>query len=246
MQNTILKAGLYRRISTGEQSKFSLEAQEEQLRQYCREHNLEVYQVYSDMKGRFTFEERSGLMQLLDDVEQGRINLLLVTELDRLAGDEGILGYIKYSLKKAGVNLISINEQGKVKNEYQELIESILTAVARFENTRKKLRCRRGISRAKQEGKILNRIPYGYKLEKKGTRDRQIQIDEESGKAVVEIFQRYAIHNQSMYRISRDLGISKSNVRYILQNPFYYDAKLNGDHEPLISETLFEKARNNE
>jgi site-specific DNA recombinase len=199
-----MKAGLYKRISTGEQSKYSLEAQEEQLKKYCGDNNIDVFRVYQDTKGRFTFEERSGLMQLLDDIEKGRINILLVTELDRLAGDEGILGYIKYTIKKNNVSLVSINEQDKVKNEYQELIESILTAVAKFENKRKKLRCRRGIARAKQEGKTLNRCPFGYKFINKGKRNSSLDIDEQNSKIVIEIFDRYVNKNQSMYIIAKD------------------------------------------
>jgi len=237
-----MKAGLYKRISTGEQSKYSLEAQEEQLKKYCRDNNIDVFRVYQDTKGRFTFEERSGLMQLLDDIEKGRINILLVTELDRLAGDEGILGYIKYTIKKNNVSLVSINEQDKVKNEYQELIESILTAVAKFENKRKKLRCRRGIAKAKQEGKTLNRCPFGYKFINKGKRNSSLDIDEQNSKKVIEIFDRYVNKNQSMYIIAKDLGLSKSNVRYILRNKFYADKEFNGRHKPLINIDVFNKA----
>ena len=237
-----MKAGLYKRISTGEQSKYSLEAQEEQLKKYCRDNNIDVFRVYQDTKGRFTFEERSGLMQLLDDIEKGRINILLVTELDRLAGDEGILGYIKYTIKKNNVSLVSINEQDKVKNEYQELIESILTAVAKFENKRKKLRCRRGIAKAKQEGKTLNRCPFGYKFINKGKRNSSLDIDEQNSKKVIEIFDRYVNKNQSMYTIAKDLGLCKSNVRYILRNKFYADKEFNGRHKPLISVDVFNKA----
>jgi site-specific DNA recombinase len=235
------KAGLYRRISTGEQSKFSLEAQEEQLRNYCKARGFEVFKVYQDIKGRFTFEERAGLMQLLDDVEHRKFNVLLVTELDRLAGDEGILGYIKLSLKKAEVKLIAVSEEGKVKNEYEDLIESILTAVAKFENMRKRLRCRRGIAQAKQEGKTLNRAPFGYRIIDKGKKESKLVIDEDKGKVVIEIFER-AGKGESVYSIAKTLKISKSNIRYLLRNKFYCDGNFNGKHQPLISEETFSKA----
>lgn len=236
-----LKAGLYKRISTGEQSKYSLEAQEEQLRAYCRSKGIGVFRVYQDTKGRFTFEDRSGLMCLLDDVEGGRINFLLVTELDRLAGDEGILGYVRYTLKKYGVKLIAVSEENKVLNEYQELIEGILTAVAKFENKRKTLRCRRGIKRAREQGRTLNRCPYGYKVFNKGKKDSKIVVDEEKGRVIKSLFEGF-VNGLSMYRLSKKHNLSKSNIRYILRNRFYCDGRYNGVHKPLISVELFNKA----
>lgn len=242
MQDNTIKAGLYRRISTGEQSKFSLQAQEDTLKKYCKDNNIEIYKVYTDTKGRFTFEERRDLMNLLDDVEQGNINLILVTELDRLAGDQGILGYIKYTIKKHNVRLISISEQDKVKNEYQELIDSILTAVAKFENKRKKLRCRRGIAKAKEEGKNINRCPYGYKFVNVGTRDSKVVIDQESSQIVKDIFER-RIKGETMYKIAKDLNLSKSNIRYILNNEYYCDSNLHGKHKTIIDKSTFEEIK---
>lgn len=228
-----MKAGLYVRISTGEQSKYSLEAQEDQLKRYCKEKNINSYDLYQDTKGRFTFEERQGLMKLLDDVEKGLIGLILVTELDRLAGDEGILGYIKYTLKKNNSKLISINEQDKVKNEYEELIESILTAVAKFENKRKKLRCRRGIAKAKEQGKMMNRVPFGYKILNKGTKESKLIIDMHDAELVKMIYKMFK-QGQSIYKISKALNINKSSINYILNNEFYWNGDLNGKHEPII------------
>lgn len=237
-------AGIYKRISTGEQSNFSLDAQEDELKKYCKEHNLKVGKVYMDTKGRFTFEERSGLMQLLDDVEQGKINIILVTELDRLAGDEGILGYIRYTLKRYNTTIISVNEQNKVKNEYEELIDGILTAVAKFENKRKQLRCRRGIAKAKEEGKHLSRSPFGYKRIKKGERYSEIVIDEDKGKIVQDIFARIG-KGENIYQIAKALKLSKSNVRYIIKNRFYCDGDYKGKHTPLISVEAYDKVNKN-
>jgi len=239
-----MKAGLYIRISTGEQSKFSLKSQEDLLRKYCKDKGIEPYGVYQDQKGRFTFEERNSLMKLLDDVENGKIDFVLVTELDRLAGDTGIIGYIKYTLKKYNVKLISISEQDKVKNEYQELIDNILTAVAKFENKRKKLRCRRGIAKAREVGKNMNRSPYGYMYINKGKRDSKVIVDEQKGLIVKEIFDRFVNKSESMYRISKDLNISKSNVRYILNNEYYCNKDLNGIHKTIIDLKTFDKAQN--
>lgn len=239
-----MKAAIYTRISTGEQSKYSLKSQEQQIKDYCKKNNYSIYKTYQDVKGRFTFEKREGLMKLLDDVEKGKIDIVLVTEQDRLTGDQSVFGYIKYTLKKFNVKLIAITEQNKVKSEYEELIEGILTQVAKFENQRKKLRCRRGIERAKAEGKILNKAPYGYKVINKGKKDSYLAIDEDKAKIIKDIFNLYGNKNKSIYSIAKYYNLSESNVKYFLGNKFYADKNFNGYHKPIISWRLFNKVNN--
>lgn len=236
-----LMGGLYCRVSVGEQSKFSMEAQEEQLRKYCQGQGIEVTRVYKDTLGRFTFEERPGLMQLLDDIEKKRINVILCTEQDRIAGEEGILWHVRYILKRNDCSLIAISEQGKVANELEELTGSILSAVAKFENKRKQLRCRRGIQQARKEGKALNRCPFGYAIENKGKRESRFIPDPEKSKIVIEIFNR-KVSGQSVYRIARDLSLPNMTIKYILRNRFYSDGELYGKHTPLIEQEVYEKA----
>ena len=105
-----MKAAFYVRVSTKEQAKkHSIEAQIKELREYCEKHNLEIFKIYTDSKGGDLFEEREGLMQLLDDKD--KYNVLLFTEYDRLSRDPDIKGFVKFELKKAGIKIISINEK---------------------------------------------------------------------------------------------------------------------------------------
>jgi DNA invertase Pin-like site-specific DNA recombinase len=235
------RAGLYIRISTGEQSNFSLEGQEQELKKYCEENELEVYKVYSDKISGLEFEKREGLQRALDEAEKGKYNLLLCTETDRLARDPNVLGYVKLTLQINNIKIVAINEP-EAKTEYDELIQGVVSLFSSFEAKRRKRRCLRGIKKAREQGKMINRCPFGYKFINIGTPQSKVVPDEEKSKIVKEIFGRYA-RGDTMYKISKDITLPKSTIRYVLLNPFYSDGKLHGEHETLIDSETFEKTQ---
>jgi site-specific DNA recombinase len=235
-----MKACLYCRISTGEQSNFSLEAQHQELKNYCRENNIEVFKVFQDRLSGLKFEEREGLQIALDCGEKGLYDLLLVTEMDRLARDTNILGYIKLTLQLKGIKIIAINEP-EAKTEYDELISGVIGLFGSFEAKRRKRRCLRGIKKAREEGKILNRVPRGYKFVNPGTKQSKVVINEPEARLIKSIFQQ-RIKGISMYKISQSTSLNKATIRYILKNRFYFDKDHKGTHKPIISREIFDKA----
>ena len=233
------KAGIYVRISTGEQSNFSLDGQKAELKNYCKKNNLEPYKVYQDQSSGLKFEDREGLQKLLDDGEKKLYDTLLITEMDRLARDTNIIGYIKLTLQIKGIEIIAINEP-ETKTEYDELIRGVTNLFSSFEAKRRKRRCLRGIKKAREIGKIINRCPYGYKFINIGTSESKIIISEKESETVKDIFNR-SILGDSIYKIAKDLQLPKSNIRYILQNKFYCDNKLYGQHKTIIDFETFQK-----
>ncbi len=156
-----MKAVLYVRVSTKEQAKkHSIEAQIKELREYCEKNNLEIFKIYTDNKGGDLFEEREGLMQLLDDKDN--YDVLLFTEYDRLSRDPDIKGFVKFELKKAGIKIISINEKEQ-KSEYDELMEGVINLFARFETKRRLRRLKRGFQIAIDKGVRCHRPPLSEK-----------------------------------------------------------------------------------
>lgn len=83
----IRRVGLYGRVSTDEQALrgFSIEAQVDNLKEYCEENNLKIVDVYLDegISGAKPPLKRPALKRLLDDVEAGKIDMILFTKLDR-------------------------------------------------------------------------------------------------------------------------------------------------------------------
>lgn len=85
--NTTIRCALYDRVSTELQAVagLSLEAQQKALIDYAHAHNYEIVGIYTDegLTARKKLQNRKELLRLLDDVKQDKIDLILVTKLDR-------------------------------------------------------------------------------------------------------------------------------------------------------------------
>ena len=82
-----IRCGLYDRVSTELQAQFGLSvaAQKEDLYRYAREHGYEVAGFFMDegITARKKMQNRKGFLQLMELVKQDKIDLILVTKLDR-------------------------------------------------------------------------------------------------------------------------------------------------------------------
>lgn len=82
-----IRCAIYDRVSTELQVKegLSLDAQKEALTDYAVSHGYEIVDYYADegLTARKKMQNRKDLMRLLRDVEADRIDLILVTKLDR-------------------------------------------------------------------------------------------------------------------------------------------------------------------
>ena len=83
----ILRGGLFERVSTEEQSRygFSIQNQKESLEEYCEKHKIRIVDHYCDegVSGGKPYTKRPEMKRLIDDVEAGKIDVILFTRLDR-------------------------------------------------------------------------------------------------------------------------------------------------------------------
>lgn len=83
----VIRVALYIRVSTEEQAMhgYSLQAQEDNLVQYAQEHGYKVVGIYRDEgnSARKPITKRKVVLHLLEDVEAGRLDLILFIKLDR-------------------------------------------------------------------------------------------------------------------------------------------------------------------
>ncbi len=83
----IVRAALYERVSTEEQALrgFSIGAQIDNLSDYCARAGLKIVDHYTDegISGAKPPMKRPALKRLLEDVEAGKIDVILFTKLDR-------------------------------------------------------------------------------------------------------------------------------------------------------------------
>lgn len=85
--NKILRCAIYIRVSTEEQhlNGLSLPAQKKALTEFANANNYNIVGYYSDegISARKPMKYRKGLLQLLEDVKKDKIDMILVTKLDR-------------------------------------------------------------------------------------------------------------------------------------------------------------------
>ena len=87
MKQLICNTALYLRLSRDDElqgESGSISTQRQMLTQYCREQGLRIYDEYVDDGYSGTNFERPGFQRMLDDIEDGKINCVIVKDLSRL------------------------------------------------------------------------------------------------------------------------------------------------------------------
>ena len=83
----MIRVALYIRVSTDEQKLhgLSLDSQKEALISYANKHNMQIVDIYADegITARKALNKRLQFQRLMSDVQDGKIDLILVTKLDR-------------------------------------------------------------------------------------------------------------------------------------------------------------------
>ena len=87
MMNKVLRCAIYIRVSTEEQhlNGLSLPAQKKALTEFAKQNGYSIVGYYADegISARKPMKYRKGLLRLLEDVKRGKIDMILVTKLDR-------------------------------------------------------------------------------------------------------------------------------------------------------------------
>ena len=134
---TILRAGLYERVSTEEQSKFgfSIADQQEALTEYCEKNQLKIVDHYKDegISGAKPPMKRPALQRLIEDVQAGKIDIILFTRLDRWFRSVKEYFKVQEILDKHGVQWKAIRENYDTTTANGQMAITIFLAVAQNE-----------------------------------------------------------------------------------------------------------------
>ena len=137
---TILRAGLYERVSTEEQALrgFSIETQIDNLTEYCEKNSLKIVDHYTDegISGAKPPLKRPSLHRLLEDVKAGKIDIILFTKLDRWFRSVKEYFKVQEILDKHGVQWKAIHENYDTTTANGQMAITIFLAVAQNERDR--------------------------------------------------------------------------------------------------------------
>lgn len=159
-----MKAVIYTRVSTGEQS---TDNQVEQLKSWAAARGWDAVAAYTETESAWRAGHQHELARLKADAAKRKFEAVLVWALDRLSR-EGALAILQLvnTFKVYGVKVISYQESWtEVPGELAEILFAIAGWVARMESERRSERTKAGLARVRATGTKLGRP--------KGSRDRR-------------------------------------------------------------------------
>lgn len=201
-----IRCALYPRVSTEEQliHGISLEAQREDLISYADRMGYSIVGVYPDegISARKPVSKRPALLRLLEDVKQNKIDIILVTKLDRWFRNIKEYQTTEEILRAHNCYWKTIYEDYDTSTANGQMVVNIMLAVAQNECDRTSERIKDVFAHKKRNQEHLNGpIQFGYKVVSKHL------VKDENRKHIVEdVFRQYF----SCYS-------KRSTVRYILE-----------------------------
>ncbi len=268
-----MKCGLYIRVSTDMQKEKgeSLEVQLKRLRAYAdSKENWSMVEIYRDAGVSAKNTNRPEFNRMLEDIERGKIDVILCTKLDRLFRNTRDFLNTTDEFEKKNIKFVCLEGSIDTSTPTGRVFSTIRAAFAQFERETTADRVRDVMRSRAEEGKWNGGIcPYGYYSE-----DKKLKINTEEAKIIKDIYSLYLEH-RSIRRIVHNFNASgiktrknelwsPTSIRRILTNPFYhgivtyskrsrtYSGELrkskksifsNGKHPSIISKELFDNVQ---
>ena len=204
--------------------------------------------------------ERPALKRLLDDIKDGRIDVVVVYKIDRLTRSLADFSKIVEIFDASNVSFVSITQQFNTTTSMGRLTLNILLSFAQFEREVTAERIRDKIAASKKKGMWMGGVvPLGYRVQ-----DRKLLIAEDEAETVRHLFGRYlelgsvrdlAAEAEATGIRGRERNGStgspfgRGNLYHLLSNPIYvgkirhrkeiYD----GEHAAIIDGDLFARTQ---
>jgi len=201
-----MKAIIYARVSTEEQEKegYSLDAQIEICRQYCKMKGWEIVKEYRETgSGREKLENRPNFMKALELIENGIADILVVWKLDRISRKWSIHG-IKIR-EKIGYKFAAVMDSVDGSTASGRFVIDIIFRIAEWESEQIGERVSMRIKKAKEKG-----IHIGWKKGKsripEWKKDKIIELYR-SGATYAEIREKVKVGNGTITRTLRQAGL---------------------------------------
>ncbi|HJV46597.1 MAG TPA: recombinase family protein [Bacillota bacterium] len=224
------RVAIYIRVSTRlQEDRYSLSAQQEELTKYAQSQGWVIGKIYKDVDSGGKLDKK-GLNLLLDDVEDGNIDIVLCIDQDRLSRlDTVAWEYLKSTLRDHGVKIAEPGSIVDLKNEDDEFISDIKNLIARREKKAIVRRMMRGKRQRTREGKGWGKPPWEYNYDKNTS---QYSINETWSWIIPYIDKLYLHEGLSDHHIAKRLNeITKTpsgkpwndvNIRQRLTNKAYH------------------------
>ena len=188
----------------------SIENQKAILTQYAKEHCFPNLQFYVDDGYSGTNYDRPGFQSMMDDVQAGKVGVVLTKDLSRLGRNSALTGlYTNFTFPENGVRYIAINDnfdtadQTSINNDFAGIKNWFNEFYAR--DTSRKIRA---VNKAKGERGVplTVHVPYGYV---KDPADKHHWIVDEEAAAVVKRIFDLCMEGRGPQQIANQLKADK-------------------------------------
>ena len=146
---------LYCRVSTQDQN---TESQQRALLEWCARQGVYNYEIYTDHGISGAKESRPALNQLMERVNAGNIEQVVVFQFSRFARSVSHLLKALTRFKEVGVRFVSVTEQLDTNSPMGMALFTILGALAELERELIRERVIAGLRNARLKGKRIGRV----------------------------------------------------------------------------------------
>lgn len=212
----------------------TLERHRDMLLAFAARNGLAVTHIYKEIVSGESIDARPEMQQLLDDVENGKWEGVLVTEIERLArGDTIDQGIVARAFKRHSTKIITPIKTYDPSNEFDEEYFEFGLFMSRREYKVITRRIQRGRIQSAKEGKFLSSFPpFGYdKIKIENGKGYTLKPNPSEATTVQMIYELYnsGMGADKIATLLDTLGIkprhretwSKSTITDILKNPVY-------------------------
>src|SRR5450432_1334095 len=193
-RKSVIRCAIYTRKSSEEgleQSFNSLDAQREACHAFIVSQRHEGWRAlsapYDDGGYSGGNIDLPALKRLLDDIEAGKIDTIVVYKVDRLTRSLADFAKIVEALDARGVSFVSVTQQFNTTSSMGRLTLNVLLSFAQFEREVTGERIRDKIAASKRKGMWMGgMVSLGYEV-----KERKLVINVDEAATVREIFRCY-------------------------------------------------------
>lgn len=271
-----IRCAIYTRKSSEEGLELeynSLDAQRDAAEAYIASQKAEGWTALQDRYDDGGYSggsmDRPALDRLLRDINQGKVDCVIVYKVDRLSRSLLDFARIMETFDNHGVSFVSVTQQFNTTHSMGRLTLNILLSFAQFEREIIGERIRDKLAAQARKGKWTGGAPVlGYDVDRTGPSPRLV-INSKEAACVREIFRMY-LQETSLLPVVKELArkgwcnklrttkkgqqlggrsFDKSTLHQLLTNPIYtgkmrYKDELHaGEHEAIIDQELFDNVR---
>ncbi|WP_093320113.1 recombinase family protein [Shimia haliotis] len=255
-----LRCAIYTRKSSDEgleQEFNSLHAQRKACEAYIASQRSEGWVVlrgqYDDGGVSGGTLERPGLKALMQDIEEGLVDVVVVYKIDRLSRSLADFAKLVEVFDRTDVTFVSVTQQFNTTTSMGRLTLNIPLSFAQFEREVTAERIRDKIAASRKKGILMGGVPpYGYRVE-----NRKLIIDEEKAEHIRWIFARF-VEIGSATELTRQIDqiglltpngnrIDKKYLYRLLNNRAYIGEAVHkgesypGEHEAILDRVIWDK-----